>query len=65
MAREMGWKTSEGKIFFSMGACVICYTGGANNNVIGTVLGSDIHATVHLYQPHSQGLTSSFPWSRH
>lgn len=44
----MGWKTSEEKIkfFFSTDACSICHTGDANDNVIVTVLGSEIHATL-------------------
>ena len=42
----MGWKTSEGNIFFLTGAGSICHTGDANDNVIVTVLGSEIHATL-------------------
>ena len=42
----MGWKTSEEKIFYSTDACSICHTGDANDNVIVTVLGSEIHATL-------------------
>ena len=42
----MGWKTSEENIFFLTGAGSICHTGDANDNVIVTVLGSEIHATL-------------------
>lgn len=34
------------KIFFSTGACLICHTGDANDNVIVTALDSEIHATL-------------------